>query len=172
MCEHRFSMKEDPSPPLAPVRDATFFSKESLIEEPRQGPSLSPLWKRAVTAEESTDMAVDELEDRVIADGVGPLPRTKKGCEYSWTMMDAATFHDHDLTLVGCVVVAPPEEEEGSAPEPVKARWNNSQVCQRLPGLLGYLPDDQARDVGNLVGAYPALFRGPVVTHIDDGGGG
>ena len=59
--EHPVSKREDPSPPLAPVRDATFFSRESLIKEQRQDPSLAPLWKRAVTPEESDQMAVGSL---------------------------------------------------------------------------------------------------------------
>ena len=41
--------------------------------------------------EESKEMAVGEFVDRVIADGVGPLPRTKKGPEYLLTM-DVAIF--------------------------------------------------------------------------------
>ncbi|KAJ8349438.1 hypothetical protein SKAU_G00245680 [Synaphobranchus kaupii] len=35
------------------VADATHFSREVLIQEQNQDPSLAPLWKRAVTVEES-----------------------------------------------------------------------------------------------------------------------
>ena len=226
-CEHLCSMKEDPSSPLASVRDAT-FSRESLREEPREDPLLHPLWKRAVTAEESTDMAVDELEGLVIAEGVGPLPRTKKGHEYVLTIMDVATqfpevvpLHDiwastsgETLLQFGSLVGLPKEVQSDRGTH-CKSGVFPKDMCELGVTLVrssNYHPESQGAlerghltlssmvrtfdaecpkdwdvarpfllwarydivDLGGayvvkLVGAYPALFRDPVLMHIDDG---
>ncbi|KAJ8353232.1 hypothetical protein SKAU_G00207990 [Synaphobranchus kaupii] len=45
----------------SPVADATHFSREVLIQEQNQDPSLAPLWKRAVTVEETWKVAAQNL---------------------------------------------------------------------------------------------------------------
>ena len=81
-CEHLCSVKEDPSPPLAPVRDTT-ISRESLINE-----------------------------GRVIAEGVVPLPRTRKGYDSLLTIKDVAKLFPeavpiHDICAPTIKVVMP-----------------------------------------------------------------
>ncbi|KAJ8342046.1 hypothetical protein SKAU_G00319740 [Synaphobranchus kaupii] len=45
----------------SPVADATHFSREVLIHEQNQDPSLAPLWKRAVMVEETWKVAAQNL---------------------------------------------------------------------------------------------------------------
>ena len=195
-CEHLCSVKEDPYPSLAPVRDTT-ISRERLVNE-----------------------------GRVIAEGVGPLPRTRKEPDYLVTSEDVAKrfpeavpIHNiwapmiRESRLQSFSLVGLPKEVQAD-----RATRFTSGVFQKVMCELGitqvlssaYHPELQGarerghptlpmqifgvecpkdwdvamlcllsarRDVLNVGGAYcamvwayPALFRDPVVMPIDDGG--
>ncbi|KAJ8380267.1 hypothetical protein SKAU_G00010450 [Synaphobranchus kaupii] len=129
--EEGTSAVKGPGFSLSQVTDATNFSREVLIQEQNQDPLLAPLWKQAVTVEESEDMAVWEFVDQDIL--MRPADRP-------------------------VVVPSDREREEGFlAPEPAGARLDNSRACEQLQEQLKHLL--KAQDVMALVAAHPSLFR-------------
>lgn len=60
------SGEEGPELPLSSAVDAACLSREALIQEQHQDPSLAPLWRRAGTVEDSKGVAVAEFVDQGI----------------------------------------------------------------------------------------------------------
>ncbi|KAJ8364747.1 hypothetical protein SKAU_G00135780 [Synaphobranchus kaupii] len=65
----------------SPVADATHFSREVLIQEQNQDPSLAPLWKRAVTVEEMVPSDREREEGFLAPEPVGARLDNSRACE-------------------------------------------------------------------------------------------